>query len=65
MPEPMPGLAGRSIAPELSKGFQLARKVPAPQAAFLLHGGHDSWPLAEGITAISLRDMMERLIGDG
>jgi predicted AAA+ superfamily ATPase len=55
----------RSSAPELSKGFHLAREVLAPQAAFLLHGGRDTWPLADGITAISLRDMMERLIGDG
>jgi uncharacterized protein len=54
----------RASAPDLSKGFHLAREVLAPGEAFLVHGGRGSWPLADGVTALPLWDMMERLAGD-
>jgi hypothetical protein len=54
----------RSTAPDLSKGFRLARAALRPAEAFLVHGGSESWPIADGITALSLRDLMERLAGE-
>lgn len=51
----------RSTAPALSRGFNLARQALKPREAYLVHGGTDSWPMADGVTAIGLRDLMRRL----
>ena len=51
----------RSTAPTLSRGFNLARQPLKPRAAYLVHGGTDSWPMADGVTAIGLRELMRRL----
>ena len=51
----------RSTAPTLSRGFNLARQVLKPREAYLVHGGTDSWPMADGVTAIALRELMQRL----
>jgi hypothetical protein len=51
----------RSTAPELSKGFRLAREVLKPKEAFLVHAGTEAWPLAKGIDAVPLRELMRRL----
>jgi uncharacterized protein len=51
----------RSTAPTLSRGFNLARQVLKPREAYLVHGGTDSWPMADGVTAIGLRELMRRL----
>ncbi|MGH6950478.1 MAG: ATP-binding protein [Vitreimonas sp.] len=52
----------RSTAPELSKGFHSAREVLKPKAAYLLHGGEETWPIENGVTAIALGDLMLRLV---
>lgn len=51
----------RSTAPALSRGFHRAREVLAPTESFLVHGGSSSWPLAGGVEAISLLELMRRL----
>lgn len=51
----------RSTAPTLSRGFNLARQALKPREAYLAHGGTDSWPMADGVTAIGLRELMRRL----
>jgi uncharacterized protein len=51
----------RSTAPTLSRGFNLARQALRPRAAYLVHGGADSWPMADGVTATGLRELMGRL----
>lgn len=51
----------RSTAPTLSRGFNLARQALKPREAYLVHGGTDSWPMADGVTAIGLRGLMRRL----
>jgi hypothetical protein len=45
----------------VTKGFRLAAETLKPHAAFLLHGGDESWPVEHGITATSLPDLMRRL----
>jgi hypothetical protein len=37
----------RSTAPNLPRGFNLARDVVKPHEAYLVHGGSDSWPMTE------------------
>jgi predicted AAA+ superfamily ATPase len=51
----------RSSAPTLSRGFNLARQTLEPREAYLVHGGTDSWPMADGVTAIGLRELMQKL----
>lgn len=51
----------RSTAPTLSRGFNQARQALKPREAYLVHGGADSWPMADGVTAIGLRELMQRL----
>ncbi|MGH8228578.1 MAG: ATP-binding protein [Steroidobacteraceae bacterium] len=53
----------RSSAPALSRGFNLARRSLGCREAYLVHGGAESWPMPDGILAISLGDLMRRLIG--
>ncbi|HEY5569397.1 MAG TPA: ATP-binding protein [Gammaproteobacteria bacterium] len=54
----------RSTAPELSKGFHSARDVLRPKEAYLVHGGAESWPIAKGVTALTLGDLVRRLVAD-
>lgn len=51
----------RSTAPELSRGFHSARAALKPKTAYLVHGGHDSWPMEKGVTAIALDALLHRL----
>jgi len=51
----------RTTAPTLSRGFRLARDVVKPRSAFVIHGGDQSWPMGDGVTAIGLIDLMRRL----
>jgi uncharacterized protein len=51
----------RSTAPSLSRGFNLARQALKPREGYLVHGGTDSWPMGDGVTAIGLRKLMQRL----
>jgi uncharacterized protein len=52
----------RSTAPEVSRGFHSARAVLKPKESYLLHGGTETWPVDKDVTAIALRDLMERLL---
>ena len=52
----------RSTAPVLSRGFRIARDTLGPKQAYLVHGGKESWLLEKGITAITLDDLMRRLV---
>lgn len=53
----------RSTAPTLSRGFGLALKVLEPTQAYLVHGGTESWPMSSQVTAISVRELMQKLGG--
>jgi hypothetical protein len=49
-------------APTLSRGFNLAREVLKPRVTFHVHGGIETWPIAGGVTAIALVDLMRKLV---
>ena len=51
----------RSTAPTLSRGFRSACAVLRPQAAYLVHGGTEQWPLDGRITATGLPGILKRL----
>lgn len=51
----------RSTAPVVTKGFRLACDTLKPKKAYLLHGGDDTWPVGQGVTATTLSDLMGRL----
>lgn len=51
----------RSTAPEVSRGFHLACADLAVPERFVVHGGPDEWPLPQGVTAISLPGLVDRL----
>lgn len=48
----------RGLAPALGRGFHAARADLGPARAFVVHSGADRYPLAEGIEAIGVRDMV-------
>ena len=48
----------RSSAPTVSRGFHAACEDLRPAARFIVHGGKESFPLANGIRAVSLSDMV-------
>jgi uncharacterized protein len=51
----------RSSAPTLSRGFHNARDVLKVKESYLVHGGTDTWPEADGVTAIGLVELMRKL----
>jgi hypothetical protein len=51
----------RSTAPELSRGFHLARTVLEAEEAYLVHAGDEAWSIGGGARAISLKDLMHKL----
>jgi uncharacterized protein len=51
----------RSTAPVVSKGFRLACETLQPKATYVVHGGDETWPLDNGITAVTLPDLARRL----
>jgi len=51
----------RSSAPTLSRGFHSARDVLKVKESYLVHGGTDTWPESDGVTAIGLVDLMRKL----
>lgn len=53
----------RSTAPTLSRGFHLACEALNPRRKYLVHGGEQTWPMEQGVTAISLTELMRRLAG--
>lgn len=53
----------RGSAPMLSKGFLLSRSALEPETAWIVHGGDESWPLRDDVTATSLDQLMRELGG--
>lgn len=51
----------RSTAPVPSKGLRIARDDLSPRETYVVHGGDARWPMGDGITAISLGEMVTRL----
>jgi predicted AAA+ superfamily ATPase len=51
----------RSSAPTLSRGFHNARDALKVKESYLVHGGKDTWPDTDGVTAIGLVDLMRKL----
>jgi uncharacterized protein len=52
----------RSTAPSVTKGFRLACDTLKPKAAYLVHGSDQTWPAEKRVTAVSLSDLLTRLI---
>ena len=52
----------RTTAPTPSRGFYSACRTLSPQRAFIVHGGTERWPIGEGVTALSLTDLMGELL---
>ena len=51
----------RSTSPTLSRGFGIAHSLLKPKESYLVHSGAETWPAEQGVTAISLTDLMRRL----
>ena len=51
----------RTTAPDVSRGFRLACNAMQPSEAYVVHGGGDSWPMRDEVTATSLEGLMQRL----
>jgi predicted AAA+ superfamily ATPase len=51
----------RSSAPTLSRGFYSARQALKVKESYLVHGGTETWPESDGVTAISLVALMRKL----
>jgi uncharacterized protein len=50
-----------SSIPKLERGFHEARVDLKPQKTFVVHGGTDRYPLADGVEVISLRALAVEL----
>jgi uncharacterized protein len=55
----------RGLAPNLEKGFHLARADIGPAASFVVYSGTERYPMAAGIEAIGLRDLAKELLRVG
>lgn len=52
----------RTTSPTVSRGFRSGCEDVQPQAAYVVHGGSESWGMGDGVTAISLDGLMSRLM---
>ncbi|MDE2783153.1 MAG: ATP-binding protein [Gemmatimonadota bacterium] len=55
----------RSSAPKVPRGFRIATADVGAAKKFIVYPGTDTYPLGDGITAIPLPALMERLIAKG
>ena len=55
----------RSSAPRVPRGFRIATADVGAAKKFIVYPGTDTYPLGDGITAIPLPALMERLIAKG
>jgi len=53
----------RSSAPTVSKGFRIGCSDLQAKAAYVVHSGDATWPMGDGVTAISLKGLVRRLAG--
>lgn len=51
----------RSTAPVVSKGFYSACDDLTPTKKFVVYGGNERFPIAKGIEALSLKDMLDEV----
>lgn len=51
----------RSSAPTISKGFYSACEDIKPNRSYVIHSGHDSYPYAHGVMAMSVIDFLKEL----
>ena len=52
----------RSSAPSVSKGFHIAAADVKATARFVVHSGSESFPIAQGVRAVTLRDLQHALV---
>ena len=52
----------RSTAPTLSRGFHSACDVLKPKHKYLVHAGTEVWPHSKDVTAITLLELMSKLV---
>ena len=52
----------RSSSPSLSKGFYIACEDVKPQRRYVVYSGKDTFSLGDGITAISLYQLMQEVL---
>ena len=55
----------RSLAPKLDRGFHFACDDIGPELRFVVYGGAERFPAAEGVEAIPLVDLCKRLASAG
>lgn len=53
----------RGLAPQLGAGFHAARETVQPERSFVVYGGKERFPLAQGVEAMALTDLCEELAG--
>lgn len=51
----------RGLAPKIERGFHLACDTVRPERRLVVYGGVESFPLAEGVDAISLNNLCEEI----
>jgi predicted AAA+ superfamily ATPase len=51
----------RSTSPSLSKGFYIACEDVKPHRSYVVYSDKESFPLSEGVTAISLAELMQEI----
>jgi len=51
----------RALSVSLSKGFHSARNDLRPSRTLVIHAGEDDYPLGDGIEAVSVRGLIDRL----
>ncbi len=51
----------RSTAPVPSKGLRIARDDLEPRETYVVHGGDATWPMGDGITAMPIDTLVQRL----
>lgn len=54
----------RGLVPKLERGFHQACEDVAPEYRFVVYGGAERFPVAEGVEALPLVDMCERLAAE-
>lgn len=54
----------RSSAPKLSKGFYIACADIMPDKKYIIYSGKDTFPMGDGIVAISLFSLMKEIVGE-
>ena len=52
----------RSSAPRVSRGFHTACEDVKPTRRLVVHGGDESYPLREGVEAVTVKDICEELV---